>query len=69
MKRNFTNYLKEMCCLFSDQHFSFKCFQKDAFVREIFPKSSGLLAALSVNGLSYITIELKVILELIENGL
>ena len=43
MKLNFTKYLKDICCMFSDQHFSFKCFQKKAFVREIFPKSSGLI--------------------------
>ena len=42
MKRNFTKYLKEICCLSSNQHFSFKCFPKNAFVGEIFPKLSGL---------------------------
>ena len=42
MKRNFTKYFKERFCLSSDQHFSFKYFQKNAFVREIFPKSSVL---------------------------
>ena len=42
MKRNFAKYLKEICCLSSDQHFSFKYFQKNAFVRKIFPRSSGL---------------------------
>ena len=36
MKRNFTKYFKEICCLSSDQHFSFRSFQKNAFVREIF---------------------------------
>ena len=42
IKLNFTKYLKEICCLYSGQRFSFKCFQKNALVREIFPKSSGL---------------------------
>ena len=42
IKRKFANYFKESCCLSSDQHFSFKCFQNNAFVRKIFPKSSGL---------------------------
>ena len=40
MKRNFTKFLKQICCLSSDEHSS--CFQENAFVREIFPKSSGL---------------------------
>ena len=42
IKRKFAKYFKETCCLSSDQHFSLKCFQKNAFVRKIFPKSSGL---------------------------
>ena len=42
IKRKFAKYFKESCCLYSDQHFSFKCFQKNAFVRKIFPKLSGL---------------------------
>ena len=42
IKRKFTKYLKESCCLAADQHFSFKCFQENAFVNKIFPKSSGL---------------------------
>ena len=42
IKRKFAKYFKESCCLSSDQHFSFKCFKKNAFVRKIFPKSSGL---------------------------
>ena len=42
IKLKFAKYFKESCCLSSDQHFSFKCFQKNAFVRKIFPKSSGL---------------------------
>ena len=42
IKRKFAKYFKESCCLLSDQHFSLKCFQKNAFVRKIFPKSSGL---------------------------
>ena len=29
--RNFTKYLKEMCCLASDLHFSFKYFMKTSF--------------------------------------
>ena len=36
----------------SNQHFSFKCFQENAFLSKIFPKIvRPLLAALSVNGL------------------
>ena len=31
MKRKFTKYLKESCCWASDQHFSLKCFQENAF--------------------------------------
>ena len=42
IKGKFAKYFKESCCLSSDQHFSFKCFKKNAFVRKIFPKSSGL---------------------------
>ena len=42
IKREFTKYLKESCCLASDQHFSFKCFPENAFVSEIFPILSGL---------------------------
>ena len=38
----------------SDQHFPFKYFPKNAFVRKIYPKSSGFFAALSVNGLSIV---------------
>ena len=48
MKQNFTKYLKKICCLSSDQLFSFKCFQKNAFIKEIFPKSSGLFWPLCV---------------------
>ena len=44
-------YLKEICCLASDQHLSFICFQENAFVNKTFPKSSGLFVALSGNGL------------------
>ena len=51
IKQTFTKYLKESCCLASDQHFSYKYFPKNAFVRKIYPKLSGFfLAALSVNG-------------------
>ena len=38
MKQSFTKYLKEIYCLSSDWHFSFKCFTKNTFVRQIFPK-------------------------------
>ena len=40
--RNFTNYLKESCCLASKKHFSIKFFPGYAFWSIIFPKSSGL---------------------------
>ena len=32
IKRKFTKYLKESCCLASDQHFSFIVFSEYAFV-------------------------------------
>ena len=42
MKSKFTKYLKESCCLTSGYHFSFKYFSKNALVRKIFLKLSGL---------------------------
>ena len=33
IKQKLAKYLKEGCCLASDQHFSFKCFPKNAFSR------------------------------------
>ena len=52
VKRKFAKYFKESCCLFSDQHFSFKCFKKKCFCKENISKIvRPLLAALSVNGL------------------
>ena len=42
IKQKFTKYLKESCCLASDKHFSFKCFQENALVSKILPKLSGL---------------------------
>ena len=36
IKQKLTKYLKESCCLASDQHFSFKCFQKDALYGKYF---------------------------------
>ena len=42
IKQKFTEYLKKSCCLASDRHFSFKYFPKNAFVRKILPKMSGL---------------------------
>ena len=50
MKRNFTKYLKEICCMSYNQHFSFKCFQKKCFRKGNIVRP--LLAALSVNGLN-----------------
>ena len=41
-KQNLIKYLKESCCLTSDQHSSLKCFQENAFVSKIFPNLSGL---------------------------
>ena len=32
IKQNLTKYMKESCCLASDQHFSFKCFPENASV-------------------------------------
>ena len=40
--RKFSKYFKESCCSSSDQHFSFKFFSKNAYVRKIFPKLSCL---------------------------
>ena len=52
IKRKIAKYFKESCCLSSDQHFSFKCFQKKCFCTENISKIvRPLLAALSVNGL------------------
>ena len=51
MKQKFTKYLKESCCLASDQHLSFKCFQVKAFVSKIFQNHQAFLAALSVDRL------------------
>ena len=42
IKRRLTKYLKESCCLASDLHLSFTCFQENASVRKIFPKLPGL---------------------------
>ena len=42
IKQKLTKYLKESCCLASDQHFSFKCFPENASVGKIFLKLSGL---------------------------
>ena len=42
IKRKFKKTLRESCCLASDKHFSFKCFQENAFVSKIYSKSSGL---------------------------
>ena len=49
IKQKFTKYLKESCCLASNQHFSFQCFQENAFLSKIFPKSSGLFWPLWVS--------------------
>ena len=53
LKQNFTKYLKEICSLSSDQHFSFKYFQKKCFCKGNISKIfRPLLSALSVNGLN-----------------
>ena len=51
LKQKFTKYLKKSCCLASDLHFSHKFFPKNAFVRKILSKLSGLFWPLSVNEL------------------
>ena len=52
----------ESDCLASDLYYSFRCFQEIAFVIEIFERIvRPLLAALSVNGLSYCTVSLVTI--------
>ena len=48
IKQKFAKYLKESCWLTSLLHFSFNYFAKIAFVRKIFPKSSGLFWPLCV---------------------
>ena len=53
IKRKFNKYLKESCCLASNQHFSFKCFFRKCFCKlNIFKNVRPILAALSVNGLN-----------------
>ena len=42
IKGMFAKYFNESCFVASDKHFFFKYFPKNAFVKEIFPKSSGL---------------------------
>ena len=42
IKLRFTKYLKESCCMASDQHFSFKYFPENTFVSKIFSKLPGL---------------------------
>ena len=42
IKQKLAKYLKESCCLASDQHISFKSFPENASVGKIFPKLSGL---------------------------
>ena len=48
IKQKYANYLKDSCCLPSDQHFSFKSFPKNALLSKIFPKSSGLFSSMWV---------------------
>ena len=48
IKQKLTKYLKESCCLTSDQHFSFKCFPENASVGKTFPKLPGLFWLLRV---------------------
>ena len=38
IKRKFAKYFKESCCLSSDQHFTFKCFQKNVALAWLFQK-------------------------------
>ena len=53
-KRKFTKYLKESCCLASDQHFSFNCFFWKCFSKWNISKIvRPVLAALSVNELKW----------------
>ena len=55
IKRKFNKYLKESCCLASNQHFSFKYFFRKCFCKlNIFKIDRLILAALSVNGLKRI---------------
>ena len=42
IKHKFLKYLKESCCMASYEQFSSKRSQENAFIGEIFPKSSGL---------------------------
>ena len=50
IKQKILKYLKESCCLASDQHFSFKCFPENASVSKIFTKLSGLIQLLPDQG-------------------
>ena len=55
IKHKFTNYLKGCCCLTSDEHFSFKYFQENAFLNKNISKIiRPLLASLSVYVLRYV---------------
>ena len=49
MKYKFAKYLKETCRYKSDEQFSYKYFLNIAFIKEIFPKLSGGLAAAGMN--------------------
>ena len=42
IKQKLSKYLRESCCLTSDQHFSFKCFPENASVGKTIPKLPGL---------------------------
>ena len=51
IKLKFTKYLKEICCMASGQHFSFKYFPGKYFCKQNTIKiARPVLAALSVNG-------------------
>ena len=53
IKQIFTKLLIGICCLAYDQHFSFNYFPENVFLSEIFLCVRPVLAALSVNGLTY----------------
>ena len=54
MKRNLIKYLKEICCLSSDQHFLIQMLSKKSFCKGNISKIvRSLLVALSVYGLTH----------------
>ena len=54
IKHNFTKYLKESCCLASNEHFSFKYFQENVFLSKIFPNHQ---ASFGLSGCKWVKLD------------